>query len=359
VHDRGSMGCSCCRPPQEPEPAESKAVETTPEVKKDEKPRVEVKVAEQPAQNLEYKKASLVSASSDKRIKIWDYEKEECLATFTGHTDWVLCVIVLSNRQIVSSSKDKTIRIWDSRTTQCITTLQGHTQAVRVVIATRDEKLIISGSKDQTIKIWSGTSCVTTLKGSKGEVTCLTTVMIGKNERLISGSHDDDKLKIWSLSSPYECLTTWTAHSFRLSCLGTLQPSKHGEGRIVSGSFDEKVKVWDVTASPPKCLHTCDQGSDVMALCVLASGHVASAGFQKTIKIWNPSTGECLHVINTFDTIKCVTGIPPTRASEGGCERVAVSKNQNIQLWQYKPPKGLCILLGHVNAVNSLALLEP
>jgi len=352
------MGCCCSTPAaQEPEPAP--AAEDADAQSADKKEKAKPEVKEQPAQNLEYKKASLVSGSSDKRIRIWDYEKQECLATLSGHTDWVLCVIVLSNGQIVSSSKDKTVRIWDSRTTQCIATLQGHTQAVRVLTTTRDEKTIISGGKDQTIKIWSGTSCVATLKGSKGEVTCLTTVMIGKNERLVSGSHDDDKLKIWSLSSPNECLTTWTAHSFRMSCLGTLLPSKHGEGRIVSGSFDEKVKVWDVTTSTPKCLHTMDQGSDVMALCVLASGYVASAGFQKTIKIWNPSNGECLHIINTFDTIKCVTGLPPTPASEGGCERVAVSKNQNIQVYQYKPPKGLAILLGHVNAVNSLALLEP
>ncbi len=59
-------------------------------------------------------------SASVRSIKLLDMNTSECLKTFEGHTDWVLCVKLVNENQIVSCSEDKTIKIWDIETGDCI-----------------------------------------------------------------------------------------------------------------------------------------------------------------------------------------------------------------------------------------------
>lgn len=72
----------------------------------------------------------LVSGSGDKNIKVWNNEKKynnACIKTLTGHTGFIWSLIILSDdTTVVSASLDKYIKIWDINTGDCLKTLIGH-----------------------------------------------------------------------------------------------------------------------------------------------------------------------------------------------------------------------------------------
>ncbi len=55
-----------------------------------------------------------MSGSSDKTIKVWNYQSGECLHTLKGHTNEILSIASIPDTKfIVSGSTDKTVRLWN------------------------------------------------------------------------------------------------------------------------------------------------------------------------------------------------------------------------------------------------------
>ena len=64
------------------------------------------------------------------------------------------------------------------------------------------------------------------------------------------------------------------------------------DGRVVSGSGDSTLKVWNVTTGV--CEMTLKEHSDyVDCLVQLADGRVVSGSDDRTLKVWNTNTGVC------------------------------------------------------------------
>ena len=74
------------------------------------------------------------SGSKDKNIRVWDYTTNQTF-TLRGHSDWVNNVkIDEASRTLFSASDDLTIRIWDLDTRQCIREFTGHVGQVQQVV---------------------------------------------------------------------------------------------------------------------------------------------------------------------------------------------------------------------------------
>jgi WD40 repeat protein len=100
----------------------------------------------------------LVSASADKKIKIWDLSKNRSIMTLTGHEDCILKIMELSNNMLVSYSRDGTLRIWDINNNnlknKCIQILNQDDHNVLPVTVLRDGRIVIA-SNEKAIKIFS------------------------------------------------------------------------------------------------------------------------------------------------------------------------------------------------------------
>jgi WD40 repeat protein len=74
------------------------------------------------------------------------------------------CALSADGQTIVSASDDKTLKVWDGRTGQERFTLTGHTGEVRGCALSADGQTIVSIS-DETLKVWdaAGRGCLTTL----------------------------------------------------------------------------------------------------------------------------------------------------------------------------------------------------
>jgi WD40 repeat protein len=97
----------------------------------------------------------VVSASSDKTIRLWDTNSGEEIRRLEGHKGSVnSAVFSTDGRIILSGSDDRTVRVWDVDTGKEIRVLQGHAGAILKVAISPDSKLAYSGSYDDTIRIW-------------------------------------------------------------------------------------------------------------------------------------------------------------------------------------------------------------
>lgn len=62
---------------------------------------------------------TLMSASDDKTVRLWDLPSNEPSRMFTGHSDYVRCGAFMpggNSSLLVSGSYDETVRVWDART---------------------------------------------------------------------------------------------------------------------------------------------------------------------------------------------------------------------------------------------------
>ena len=100
--------------------------------------------------------AELLVSNCERAVKIWNTH-EKISKELHDHTDWVTCLIRLSDARIASGSDDSAIKIWNISTDVCELTLVGHTDSVNALLlinSATDEQLL-SGSEDKTIKAWN------------------------------------------------------------------------------------------------------------------------------------------------------------------------------------------------------------
>jgi WD40 repeat protein len=205
-----------------------------------------------------------------------DKELGICLATLEGHSSIVQCIHQLKDGRLISGSWDNTIRIWDTsqQPPVVVKTLRGHRSYISCLLELSDGR-ILSGSYDKTIKAWDATSedshgfglewivktvsdfwdpyarfCLQTMTGHSDYIWCMLQLADG---RIISGSKDC-KIKIWESGSG-NCVKTLIGHQDIVQCIFQLQ-----DGRVVSGSNDHSIKVWDVNLGV--CLITLSGHTD-------------------------------------------------------------------------------------------------
>lgn len=118
------------------------------------------------------------------------------------------------------------------------------------------------------------------------------------------------------------CLQTISTDGFPV-CRLTVLP----DGRLVSGSFDHTVRVWD--AEKGVCLLTLSGHiGQVFSLTVLPAGQLASSSHDKTVRVWDPLSGECKF------TLPSHTGLVRTLAVLPGGRLATGSNDMTVRVWE-------------------------
>jgi COMPASS component SWD3 len=115
---------------------------------------------------------------------------------------------------------------------------------------------------------------------------------------------------------------------------------------IVSGSFDETVRIWDVKTG--RCIKTLPAHSDpVSACCFNRDGTlIASSSYDGLCRVWDTATGQCLK------TLICDENNPPVSYvtfSPNGKYILAATLDNSLKLWNYGDGKCLKTYKGHSN----------
>jgi len=256
--------------------------------------------------------SSLVTASLDATIKVWDFESGDFERTLKGHTNAVQSLdFDHTGNFLVSSSSDLTIKLWDFQSYECVRTMHGHDHNISAVLFLPSGDQIISASRDKSIKIWETATgyCQKTLVGHDEWVRGLAVTEDGR--WLASCSHDKT-VRLWDLSKG-ETVHVMRDHSHYIECLAFSPPSvaemntldgksykgKYGSGNfLASGSRDKTIKIWEVSTG--QCIMTL-VGHDnwVRDLIWHPTGkYIYSSSDDKSIKVWDLTQGRAIKTIN-------------------------------------------------------------
>lgn len=86
---------------------------------------------------------------------VWLIKREVYDRSFHGHTSSVnFAQFSPDGKQVVTGSSDRTVRLWDFASQKELSILRGHTADVTSVAFSPDGKQIISGSMDNTLRLW-------------------------------------------------------------------------------------------------------------------------------------------------------------------------------------------------------------
>jgi NB-ARC domain/WD domain, G-beta repeat/Trypsin-like peptidase domain len=81
------------------------------------------------------------------------------IRTLEGHSTSVIdCAVSPDGQLIVSASSDRTLKVWDALTGQLLRTLEGHSDSVSGCAFSPGGQLIVSASYDSTLKVWDAES---------------------------------------------------------------------------------------------------------------------------------------------------------------------------------------------------------
>src|SRR5206468_2070539 len=119
--------------------------------------------------------------------------------------------------------------------------------------------------------------------------------------RLASGSYDDT-VKLWDVTSG-RCLLTLQGHqNFVMAC------AWRGDGkRLVSASVDHTLKVWDADSGQSLLTLQGHQGSVWSCAWSPDGARLASGSIDNTVKVWDATSGQCLWTAYLFPEMQVAT----------------------------------------------------
>ncbi|KAK1421272.1 hypothetical protein QVD17_23469 [Tagetes erecta] len=197
-------------------------------------------------------------------------------------------------------AKNETGAIGQPKVQTSIRTLRGHSGAITALHCVtqrevwdlvgdrEDAGFFISGSTDCTIKIWDpslrGNELRATLKGHTRTVRAISS----DRGKIVSGS-DDHYVLVWDKQTT-QLLEELKGHDAEVSCARMLS----GE-RVLTAAYDGTVKMWDVRTDT--CVATVGRSSSAV-LCMEyddSTGVLAAAGRDGVANIWDIRSGRQMH----------------------------------------------------------------
>jgi WD40 repeat protein len=124
------------------------------------------------------------------------------------------------------------------------------------------------------------------------------------------------------------------------------------DGKLVSGSYDKTLRIWDTASG--QCLQVAYGHDDFLSAVAISPDQrlVASASADQTIKIWERESGRCLKTLSAGKVPASVC------FAMNGTHLVAAGKDRLIRLWHVESGECLLTLRGHGNTINSVAVSQ-
>lgn len=190
--------------------------------------------------------------------------------------------------------------------------MHGHDHNVSSVAFVPAGDFLLSASRDKTIKMWEVASgyCVKTYTGHREWVRM---IRINVDGSLMASCSNDHSVRIWCINSK-ESKLELREHDHTVECIAWApetaaaaineaagadnKKGSHPGPFLASGSRDKTIRIWDVTSG--LCLFTL-YGHDnwVRGIAFHPGGkYMLTASDDKTIRIWDIRNKRCMKTLN-------------------------------------------------------------
>ncbi|MGB6297512.1 MAG: CHAT domain-containing protein [Rivularia sp. (in: cyanobacteria)] len=322
---------------------------------------------------------TIASASSDYTVKLWNTKNGILLNSFELHDEIVTSVSFSSNGKfLASASFDETIKLWNVKGGTLVKTIKvpknkffsvrfsplrdglfqgiGETIAatstsqdiklfkldhyLQTIFTTNDRRIMrvayspdgmmIASANDNNIKLWEPDGTLLKKITAHSDLipgmafSPISKTFQGNIVHKIASSSADNIIKIWQTDGTL--LHTIKSHKDEIWGI-TFSPDGK---KIVSGSWDKTVKIWQIeNTNKPILLKTIEHKDRVWSVAFSPDGKIiASVPEDNTIKLWKPD-GTLLH------TLKGHNGnINAVAFSPDGKTIASVSDDKTVKLWK-------------------------
>lgn len=224
----------------------------------------------------------LVSASKDSRIKLWNARTGTCLATISGHTDSVESVKWGGEGLLYSASRDRTIKVWAmedrEHTGKLVRTLSGHGHRVNA-LALSTENVCRTGPYDHRSRSFSGPQ---DMRAAAQERYDAFKAAGGDAPELLVSCSDDFTLFLWSPTDSKKPLSRMTGHQQAVAHIAFSPDGRY----VASASFDKKVKIWNGRTGAFVATLTGHVASVYQVVWSADSRLLVSGSKDSTLKLW-------------------------------------------------------------------------
>ncbi|KAK9424481.1 putative WD domain-containing protein [Seiridium unicorne] len=254
-------------------------------------------------------------------------------------------------------------------------TLQSHREPITCVAFHPVFSSLASGSEDYTIKIWDW-ELGELERTIKGHTKAVLDVDFGgpRGGTLLASCSSDLTIKLWDPSDDYKNIKTLPGHDHSVSAVRFIPSGAAGapssSNLLVSASRDKTLRIWDVTTG--YCVKTIRGHADwVRDVFPSVDGRfLLSCGTDQTARLWDMSLASPeskATLVGHEHVVECCTLAPPASyqylakiagqkppSTSSSAEFMATgSRDKTIKLWD---GRGNCIktLVGHDNWVRGL-----
>jgi WD40 repeat protein len=261
----------------------------------------------------------------------------------------VFDVIVLDKRTVATSHKQKPeILIWDITTLLLLYSINIKTTQNWEMMRIDEERLLIGSFMSKSLHLINWRTCeilqVINLGASIMYYGHRVMKNFGTNQDLIIVGLESNKVAIFDLGGNF--VTNFTGHTRGITCVEIIP-----QGRVVTGSWDTTLKLWDVSSSSCKATFVGHTGP-ITSICLLNEEMLISGSYDYNIKLWNIESGTCISTIGTCsDWIREIIVLSPTLIC-------SASDDKKVRIWSVYEGKCEKVLLGHAGCVFSIAVME-
>lgn len=297
-----------------------------------------------------YDGQTIVTASQDHTVRLWDVETKTAQRVLQKHTHPVECVDVSRKNLIASLSRDGQVNIWNMTTGQCLRTL-------KVDVALPEKPILAFANHGTVLWLISEAGSVLRWDTERLDLTIVDMVTsepgamwFSPRMALLAASHPG-KTAVYDLNTGHICGLV----NEEFACVGFI----HNGGHMVTLSGAESIRVWDTKTGT--CISELPGVGPVSMISVSPNGKYVAAwgGKEGEISIIDVMTRAIVQTETTLHTL-CLSFCPQSKSfatgsSEGTVKHWSLAPSQDADV----PGELPNVKEAGGRAVNSLAVSRP
>ncbi|KAG2308878.1 hypothetical protein Bca52824_028626 [Brassica carinata] len=254
-------------------------------------------------------------------------------------TKVICCSFSSDGKLLASAGHDKKVFIWNMETLHTESTPEEHGHIITDVRFRPNTTQLSTSSFDKTIKIWDASDpgyFLRTISGHAAPVMSLD-FHPQKTEILCSCDGNND-IRFWNIN----------ASNYIPQGASTQVRFQPISGKLLAAASDSTVSIVDVVKDIRVHLFK-GHSSNVNSVCWNTSGELLASVSENSVKLWSPSSGDCIHELsssgNKFHSCVFHPSYP---------NLLVIGGYQSLELWNVKENKCMTIP-AHECVISALA----